>query len=106
MRTCIHPDLKVRFNHTSAMDTIDELKVLFMEQVRIMKFECLNEFLSTMMEEKTCLEQHLVKMLDIHRRLTFYLEYWMTDELAVDVVLRLLPLSYKSYFRDFVMKEE
>ena len=59
-----------------------------------------------MMEEKTCLEQHLVKMLDIHRRLTFYLDYWMTDELAVDVVLRLLPPSNKDYVRGVAMKRE
>ena len=48
MRTCMHPDFKVRFDHTSAIDIIDELKILFIEQVRVMKFECLDEFLSTM----------------------------------------------------------
>ena len=70
---------------------IAELKVLFAAQVRVIRFECLNEFLSTMMEEKTCLYQHLVMMHEIHRRLTYDWDYWMADELAMDVVLRSLP---------------
>ena len=59
-----------------------------------------------MMKENTCLDQHLVRMHEIHRCLTYAWHYWMADELAIDVVLCLLPLSYKNYVRDFMMKGE
>ena len=85
---------------------IAELKVIFAAQVRAIRFECVSEFLSTMMEEKTCLYQHLMRMHEIHRRLTYDWDYLMSDEMAINVVLHSLPLSYKSYIRDFVMKGE
>ena len=106
MCTCMNFDLRGQFNNSRANEIIDELKVLFIAQVRVIKYECLDEFLSTMTEEKTCLDQHLVKMHEIHRRLTYVWDYWISDELAIDVVLCLLPLSYKNYVGDFVMKGE
>ena len=102
MRACMHSDLQWQFNHSSASDMIAELKVIFAAQVRAIRFECLSEFLSTMMEEKTCLDQHLMSMHEIHRRLTYDWDYLMSDEMAIIVVLHSLPLSYKS----FVMKGE
>ena len=71
MRTCMHPDLEWQFNHSSASDMTAERKVIFAAQVRAIRFECLCEFISTMMEEKTCLDQHLMRMHEIHRRLTY-----------------------------------
>ena len=106
MRTCMHSDLQWQFNHSSASDMIAELKILFGAQVRVISFECLNKFLSTMMEEKTCLDQHSMRMHEIHRRLTYHWDYLMSDEMAINVVLHSLPLSYNSYVRDFVMKGE
>ena len=99
-------DLRVQFSDTRADEIINRLKILFGAQVRVAWLECLDEFVSTMMEEKTCLDQHLVRMHEIHRRLTHVWDYWMADETTMYVVLRSLPLSYKSYVRDFVMKGE
>ena len=47
-----------------------------------------------------------MRMHEIHRRLTHVWNYWIADEWAMDIVLRSLPLSYKSFVRDFVMKGE
>ena len=55
------------------------------------------------MEENTCLEQHLRKMHEIHHRLVLVWDYLMTDEFAIDGVLRSLPPSFKNYVRDYVM---
>ena len=63
------PELWVRFSNTNAYDMVDALKALFISQVRVMKYECLDEFLSTKMEENTCLESHLANMHRIHGRL-------------------------------------
>ena len=84
-------ELKSRFKDLETYEMIVELKAVFIEQVRLIKFKCLNGFLSTRMEENTCLESHLRKMYDHHNCLTVIYDYWMADAFAVDVVLRSLP---------------
>ena len=98
--------MRGRYQNTYPFEMVDELKTLFAPQVRLMKFECLNEFLSTKMEENTCLESHLANLHRIHRRLTGDLDYWMTDALAIDAVLFSLPPSYKDVVADYVMRGE
>ena len=87
----------------SAIEIVDELKDRFIAQVRIARFECLNEFLSTKMEENTFLEQHLRKMHKMYYTLVDVWDYGMTGDLAIDGVLRSLPPSFKNYVRDYVM---
>ena len=75
MTRCMTPQLKSRFKDHNPYDKVDELKALFIEQIRLMKYECLDTFLSTKMEENTCLESHLRRMYDIHKCLTVDLDY-------------------------------
>jgi len=96
-------DLRERFRHTDAYETVDELKTEFDDQVRMVKYECLDKFLSCKMEENTCLESHLRLMHRIHEELTVDWDYWMTDQFAIDGVLRSLPPSYKEVVRGYVM---
>ena len=56
MCTFMNSDLSRQFNNLGAMEIVDELKNRFSAQVRIARFECLNEFLSLKVEENTCLE--------------------------------------------------
>ena len=79
-------DLRVRFWNTNAFDVVDELKALFISRVRRIKYEWLDEFLSTKLEENACLESHLANMHGIHGRLVHVLDYWMTDRFAIDGV--------------------
>ena len=67
--------MRGRYQNTYPFEMVDELKTLFAPQVKLMKYECLNEFLSTKMEENTCLESHLANLHRIHRRLTGDLDY-------------------------------
>lgn len=69
------PELRVCFSNTNAYDMVDALTALFISQVRVMKYECLDEFLSTKMEESTCLESHLSNMHMIHGRLVHDWDY-------------------------------
>ena len=62
MCTFMDSNLGRQFGNLSAMEIVDELKRRFIAQVRVARFECLDDFLSTKMEENTCLEQHLSKM--------------------------------------------
>ena len=84
-------DLSRKFNNLSAIEIVDELKDRFIAQVRILRFECMNEFLSTKIEENTCLEQHLRKMHKIYYTLVDVWNYKMNDDFAIDGVLRSLP---------------
>ena len=99
-------ELRSCFSNTNAYEMVDELKALFAPQVRVMKYEYLDKFLSTKMEENTCLESHLATMHGIHGRLVTDLDYWMTDEFAIDGVLRSLPPSYKNFVIGYVMRGE
>ena len=89
------PELKVQFSDTNASDMIDGLKSLFVAEVRKMRYKCLDEFLSTKLEENTCLERHLENMHRIHANLVHVWGYHVTNKFAVDGVLRSLPPSYR-----------
>ena len=99
-------ELRVRFSNTDAYEMVDGLKALFASQVRIMKYELLDKFLSAEMEENTCLESHLVTMQRIHGCLTRDLDYWMTDEIAIDGVMCSLPPSCKDFVISYIMRGE
>ena len=68
-------ELRLHFENSSAYDIVDELKSMFISQFRVARFELENEFLSTKMEEHTCLETHVVKMHGIHRSLVDDFDY-------------------------------
>ena len=89
----MNSDLSRQFNNLNAIEIVDELKDRIIAQVRIARFECLNEFLSTKMEKNTCLEQHMRKMHEIDYTMVSVWNYEMTDDLAIDGVLRSLPLA-------------
>ena len=99
-------ELRSRFSNSNAYEMVDELKALFASQVRVMKYEYLDKFLSMKMEENTCLESHLATMHGIHGRLATDLDYWMTDEIAIDGVLSSPPPSYKDFVIGYVMQGE
>ena len=85
------------------MEIVHELKSRFIAKVRIARFECLDEFLSTKMGENSCLEQHLRKMHRIYYTLVDIWNHEMTDEMTIDGMSRSLPPIYKNYVRDYVM---
>jgi hypothetical protein len=82
---------------------INALRGLFAPQVRKQKFDYLKEFLTTKMEENTCIKSHLTNMHRIYRRLTDELKYEMTDDIGKDVVLQSLPLNYNAYVEGYLM---
>ena len=96
-------ELQLRFNNTNAYDMVDELKARFASQIRVMKYEYLDKFISPKIEENTCLDVHLEIRHEIHGRLVYGLDYWMTDGFAIDGVLRSLPPIYKDHIRGYVM---
>ena len=88
MCTFMNSDLSRQFIDLSANEIVAELKNRFLAQVKIARFDCLNEFLSTKMEKNSFLEQHLRKMHEMYYTLVDVWNYEMNDDFAIDGVLR------------------
>jgi hypothetical protein len=110
VRTAINnmmvPEMRSFWETAISDEIICDLKEIFAPEVRLMGYECLNEFLSCKMEEHGCAGLHLAKMLRIHRRLNVEFGFDLTDDIAKSVVLRSLPPSYKSFVKRFLRKVE
>jgi hypothetical protein len=100
------PEMRGFWEAATSNEIISDLKEIFEPQVLLMGHECLDEFLSCKMEENGCVGLHVVKMLRIHRRLTVELGFDLQDDIAKSVVLRSLPLSYKSFVKRILKKAE
>ena len=105
MTLSMERELRVQYEGAPTYVIVDQLKSMFVSQFRVAKFELENEFLSTKMEEHTCLETHVTKMHGIYRLVEDF-DYWTTDEFAITTVLHSLPPSYKNFVHDFVGKGE
>src|ERR1041385_4545636 len=98
--------LREEYAELDTYDMIDELKSLYMHQFRVARFELENEFLSTNMEEGSCLKAHLAKMHEIHLSLVDDFDYWTTDESAIYTLLHSLPPSYIDHVHGYVGRGE
>jgi hypothetical protein len=90
----MEPHLKAYYHNHNPFVIINAFQALFAPQVRKLSFECMNEFLTTKMEENTCLRSHLNNMHRLYRHLIDKLNYLMTNELGIDEVLQSLLGSY------------
>jgi hypothetical protein len=87
MATSMEPRLRVLFQHRDPYSMFRALKSLFAPKVRALKYDCLNEFFNTKMEENTNVDSHLCNMHRIYRRLVDEFECEITDEIGKSVLL-------------------
>jgi hypothetical protein len=81
------------------------LNSLFAPQVRALKYDYLNEFFNTKMEENTNVDSHLSNMHRIYRCLLDEFACEITDEIKRSVLLQSLPPSYSAFVRSYVIAE-
>jgi DNA modification methylase len=105
MATSIEPCQRVLFQHRDLYSMLRALKSLFTPKVRALKYDCLNEFFNTKMEENTNIDYHLSNMHRIYRRLVEEFECEITDEIRKFVLLQSLPPSYSAFFEGHVIAE-
>ena len=67
------------------------------------KFEYISEFHSMKMDDGTLLEDHLLAMSRLYRRLTEVFTYRISDVIVVDVVMLSLPETYYGFIESYVM---
>jgi hypothetical protein len=103
MSTSMEPRLRAYYQHHDPYLIINVLRGIFAPQVRKQKFDCMNEFFTTKMEENTCIESHLTNMNRLYRRLTDKLNYGITDDIGKDVLLQSVPPSYTAHIDGYLM---
>ena len=81
MLFAMETELRERFDKTEAYEMLVELKELFAPQVRVMRYQYLDLFLSTKMEEHGDIKEHTTTMYDYAQRLSD-LDYKLLDDLA------------------------
>src|ERR1043165_738524 len=77
-------DLSIQFQDTDSYDMMDTLKTMFIREFRVARFELESKFLSTKMEERTSLGDHLDKMHEMYLTLVEDYEYWTMNETATE----------------------
>jgi hypothetical protein len=87
-------DLQKRFEKMSAFEIITDLKAIFAPLARAERYEASELFVSTQMDEHSCVSEHVVKMSGFVQRLNT-LDCQILDELTFDRVLQSLPLATK-----------
>src|SRR4051812_16259628 len=73
-------DLGIQFQDTSSYDMIDTLKTMFVREFRVARFELESKFLSTKMEKRTSLGDHLDRMHEMYLTLVEDYEYWTMNK--------------------------
>lgn len=99
-------ELRPLFQGLEPYDMITAIKAHFVSEIKYEQYKQLDKFLSFKMEEQTCLETHLEKMLDMFTNLTEVYDYWMADSFAILAVLRSLPPSYEQYICGYAMERD
>ena len=89
----MEPGLKEHFKLYETFDIMEELRTEFANELKEIRYDYWDEFVSTMTEENTCLKTHLARMYDIYELLTEVWGDWMDDSFAIKAVLCSLPLS-------------
>ena len=107
MRRRMDPKIQLRFDDQIYPDSmVQDLKELFTEPLSLGQFEILRKFLSTKMGEKDYLQMHLWIMQDLYDFLTIDLQYWVVDEMAVNVLLQSLSAKYEDIVEGYVRRNE
>ena len=99
--------LGIQFQDTGSYDMMDTLKTMFIREFRVARFELESKFLSTKMEERTSLGDHLDRMHEMYLTLVEDYAYWTmnkstTEEFAINTLLHSLPPSYGDYVHSYV----
>ena len=80
-----------------------ELKMVFQAHARVERYEVSDKFYSCKMEENSSVSEHILKMSELHNRLS-QLGVNLPDNTVIDRILQSLPPSYKSFVMNFNMQ--
>ena len=99
----LEPELRKRFEHSNAYDTMGELKMIFDTHAAVESYEASEKFFSCMIEEHSSVSEHVLKMSGYADKL-IALGITIPIELGIHCVLQSLPPSYKSFVMNYNMQ--
>ena len=80
-----------------------ELKLIFLANARIERYEISNKFYNCKMEENSSVNEHILRMSGYHNHLT-QLGVNLPDDSVIDRVIQSLQPSYKSFVMNYNMQ--
>ena len=96
MLNSLESGLQRCFERHGPYEMFQELKLIFLQNARIERYEVSNKFCSCKMEENGSVSEHILKMYGYHSHLT-QLGIDLPVESVIDRVLQSLPPSYKGF---------
>jgi len=99
----LEPELRKRFENSTAYDTMRELKMIFDSHAAVESYEASEKFFSCMMEEHSSVSEHVLRMSGYADKL-IALGISIPIELGIHRVLQSLPPSYKSFVMNYNMQ--
>ena len=91
----LEPELRKRFENSTAFDTMGELKMIFDTHAAVESYDASEKSFSCMMEENSSVSEHVLKMSAYADKL-IALGISIPSELGIHCVLQSLPPSYKN----------
>ena len=102
MLASMEPELQKRFENYGAYEIIVELTALFQQQARAERYEISKALFECKMKEGNSVSQHILKLAGYWQRLEA-LGLKFPTELATDLVLASLPISYNGFIMNYNM---
>ena len=102
MLASMEPELQKRFENYGAYEIIVELTALFQQQARAERYEISKALFECKMKEGDSVSQHILKLAGYWQRLEA-LGLKFPAELATDLVLASLPVSYNGFIMNYNM---
>ena len=99
----LEPELRKRFENSTAYATMGELKMIFDTHAAVESYDASEKFFSCMMEENSSVSEHVLRMSAYADKL-IALGITIPNELGIHRVLQSLPPSYKNFVMNYNMQ--
>jgi hypothetical protein len=97
-------DMQKQYKYVDAYTMIQGLRGMFENQVRTERYSISKALFVCKLTEGSLVNPHMIKMMGYIESLT-KLGCEIKDDLATDVILQLLPMSYESFIMNFLMND-
>jgi hypothetical protein len=102
MLATVSPDLQKQYEHMDAYTMIQGLRGMFENQARVERYTILKALFACKLAEGSLISPHVIKMMGYIETLT-KLGFEIKDDLATNLILQSLPVSYESFIINFHM---
>ncbi|XP_072151054.1 uncharacterized protein [Setaria viridis] len=102
MLATMFPDLQKQYEHVDAHTMIEGLRGIFENQVRAERYNISKSLFACKLAEGSSVSPYVIKIIGYIETLD-KLGFELKDHLAIDIILQLLPTSYKPFILNYQM---